>query len=528
MIETATSTDAPGSYLERCARETPSAAALCDDTRTVTWAEWNDLANRLADGLDRRGLRAGDKVGVRMNNRIEWFIVNAALSKLGAIRVAIAWRLHPREVRYILESSGARGIVFDDENVEALGPAFVDAVGEPLRALELLVSVATTSLPGVIAYADLVATGSARPRLSAKTADVIVYTSGTTGRPKGVQHKRPTDAARRDALAAINDQLKRSIPYRRDDRNLLAAPLNHAAAPSSALATHARGGTVYVLRKFDAEEALRWIARHRITVSFMVPTMLNRIVSLPDAVRARYDVSSLRVITTGASVCPVDLKRKVTAYFGPCLYESYGSTETGLITLLKPAEQESRAASCGKLLDGVDVRIVDDDGRVLPRGDVGQIFIRSPMTISAYVGEDALDADVALDGYFTAGDVGRLDEEGFLYILDRKKDMIISGGVNIYPAEIEEVLREHPDVLDAAVFGVPNADWGEEVRAVCEPLPGKRVGEPELLAFVADRLSGFKRPRAIEFVEELPRNAAGKVLKRELRTAYWAGAGRVI
>ena len=517
-----------GGYLERCARDAPEAAALCDARRTVTWGEWNDLANRLADALARRGVQRGDKVGVRMQNRVEWFVVNAALSKIGATRVAIAWRLHPREVRYILESSGARAVVFDDEDVEELRAAFVDDRGAPLPLLDVFISVAATSAPGVIAYGRLLTEGTAAPRLSARNADVIVYTSGTTGRPKGVQHKRPADDAQRDALAAISDQLKRAIPYRKGDRNLLAAPLNHAAAPSSALATHARGGTVYVLRKFDAEESLRWIARHRITVTFMVPTMLNRILCLPEEVRARHDVSSMRIITTGASVCPVDLKRKVMRYFGPCLYESYGSTETGLITLLTPADQERRAASCGRLLDGVDVRVVGDDGRALPRGAVGQIFIRSPMTINAYVGEDALDAEVTQDGYFTAGDVGRLDEDGFLYILDRKKDMIISGGVNIYPAEIETALREHPSVLDAAVFGVPNADWGEEIKAVCEPVPGRRVGEPELLAFVAERLAGFKRPRTIEFVLELPRNAAGKVLKRELRAPYWVGAGRVI
>jgi long-chain acyl-CoA synthetase len=524
----ATAKEPQGGYLERNARDKPHAAALCDGHRTVTWEEWNDLANRLADALECRGLGRGDKVAVRMNNRIEWFVVNAALSKLGAVRVAVAWRLHPREVRYILQSSAARGVVFDDESVEDLAEAFVDENGRPLPGLDTFVSVSAKPPVGVLSYAALVVEGADAPRQSGKNADVIVYTSGTTGRPKGVQHKRPANDAQRDALASITEQLKRAIPYRRDDRNLLAAPLNHAAAPSSALATHARGGTVYVLRKFDAEEALRWITLHRITVSFMVPTMLNRILSLPEETLARYDVSSMRIITTGASVCPADLKHKVMRYFGPCLYESYGSTETGLVTILTPADQDRRAESCGRLLDGVDVRIVDDEGRVLPRGEVGQIFIRSPMTIGAYVGEAALDADVAQDGYFTAGDVGRLDTEGFLYILDRKKDMIISGGVNIYPAEIETALREHPLVLDAAVFGVPNADWGEEVKAVCEPMPGQAVGEPELLEFVAQRLAGFKRPRSIEFVEELPRNAAGKVLKRELRAPYWVGAGRVI
>jgi long-chain acyl-CoA synthetase len=528
MTETAASKEPAGGYLERSARETPEAPALCDGARTVTWADWNDLANRLADGLERRGLRAGEKVGVRMMNRIEWFVVAAALAKLGATRVAIAWRLQPREVRHILESSGARALVFDDEDVQALRPAFVDDGGVPLRGLDLLIGLASASSAGTIAYAELIASGSASPRYASKNADAIVYTSGTTGRPRGVHHTRPTEDARLEALSALTEHLKRSIPYRHGDRNLLAAPLNHAAAPSSALATHARGGTVYVLPTFDAEESLRWIARHRITVSFMVPTMLNRIMSLSEDVRARYDVSSMRVISLGASVCPVELKRRTTAYFGPCLYESYGSTETGLITILTPADQELHIDSCGRLLDGVDVRIVDDDGRVLPRGAVGQIFIRSPLTIRAYLGESALGPDVAQDGYFTAGDVGRLDEEGFLYILDRKKDMIISGGVNLYPAEIETALREHPSVLDAAVFGIPNADWGEEVKAVCELIPGRQVSAPELLAFVAERLADFKRPRTIEFVEELPRNSAGKVLKRELRAPHWASAGRAI
>jgi long-chain acyl-CoA synthetase len=515
-------------HLERFADESPHAAALCDGARVVTWAEWNSLANRVADGFERLGLRAGDRIGVRMTNRIEWFVVDAALGKLGAVRVAISWRLQPREVRHILENSGARGIVFDDTDARALRPAFVEAGGHPLPRLEWLIGLGDTPIDGIMAYSDLVASGCPTPRFSDGTGEAIVYTSGTTGLPKGVHRSRPRDEARRQAVAALNDDLKRSIPYARGDRNLLAAPLNHAAAPSSALATHARCGTVYVLPKFDAEESLRWISRYRITVTFMVPTMLNRIASLPDNVRAQYDVSSMRIITTGASVCPRELKRKVAEYFGPCLYESYGSTETGLITLSTPADQERRPDSCGRLLKGIDLRVLGDDGRVLARGEVGQIFVRSPVTISAYMGESSLDADVANDGYFSAGDVGRLDEDGYLYILDRKKDMIISGGVNIYPAEIEMALREHPAVFDAAVFGVPNADWGEEVRAVCEPLPGRQVDGSELLAFVSQRLADYKRPRTIEFVDELPRNAAGKVLKNELRGRHWIGAGRVI
>ena len=506
-----------GGHVERYAQTRPDAIALADETRALSYREWNDRANRLADALERRGLRAGDRVGVRSRNRIEWFELDAALAKLGALRVAISFRLTPPELRYILENSGTRALFFDDPDPAALTPAW-----EGLPALKLRVPFRGPE------FAALIETGNPAPRARAKATEAIHYTSGTTGRPKGVHRGRALDPERREALARLNADLKRSIPYRSGDRNLLCAPLNHAAAPSSALATLARGGTVHVMEKFDAEGALRSIDRHRISVSFMVPTMLNRIVSLPESTRARYDVSSLRIVTTGASVCPAELKQRVFDYFGPCLYESYGSTETGVITILTPEDHARHAESCGRLLEGVDVRIVDDAGRLLPRGEVGTIFIKSPATIDAYVGAADLGEDMAEDGYFSAGDVGRLDAEGFLFIVDRKKDMIISGGVNIYPAEIEAALREHPAILDAAAFGVPNPDFGEEVRAVCERVPGREVSEAEILAFLRDRLADYKRPRAVSVVDELPRNAIGKVMKRDLRAPYWAGTGRAI
>jgi long-chain acyl-CoA synthetase len=514
---------ARGGHVERFAHSQPDATALSDGTNALSFAQWNERANRLADALEKRGLRARDRVAVRAKNRVEWFVLDAALAKLGALRVAVSFRLAPPEVRYILENSNARAIVFDDLDVAALAPAWAG-----LADLALRVSFLAPAPAGELSIAELIEDGDPAPRARAKTTEAIHYTSGTTGRPKGVHRGRALDPERCDALARLNADLKRSIPYRKGDRNLLCAPLNHAAAPSSALATHARGGTVYVMEKFDAEQALRLIDRHRISVSFMVPTMLNRIVSLPESTRSRYDVTSLRIITTGASVCPAELKRKVRSYFGPVLYESYGSTETGVITILVPGDQERHADSCGRLLDGVDVRIVDDDGRLLPRGEVGRIFIKSPATIDAYLGTRDLGEDVAEDGYFTAGDVGCLDAEGFLTILDRRKDMIISGGVNIYPAEIEAALREHPAIFDAAAFGIPNADFGEEVRAVCERVPGHQVSELEILAFLKDKLADYKRPRAVTVVDELPRNAAGKILKRDLRAPYWAGTGRAI
>jgi long-chain acyl-CoA synthetase len=291
--------------------------------------------------------------------------------------------------------------------------------------------------------------------------------------------------------------------------------------------THVLGGAVHVMRKFDAEEALRLMAELGITTTFMVPTMLRRIVNLPPALRRAYDVSSLRCILTGATAVSFGLKQQVVEHFGNhCLFESYGSTEVGLATIMVPHEQLRRPGSCGRLLAGVSARILDPDGKELPCGQLGEIYIAGPELVANYLNEGPHGEDVAKQGYFSAGDLGRLDQDGFLYIVDRKNDMIISGGVNIHPSEIEAVLGQHPAVLEAAVFGIPNPDFGEEVKAVCEVVAGQSVSADELLAFARDRLADYKRPRSIDFVEQLPRNPAEKILKRELRQPYWGEAGK--
>jgi len=293
------------------------------------------------------------------------------------------------------------------------------------------------------------------------------------------------------------------------------------------------GGTVYIMPRFDPEEALRIMERARITSSFLVPTMLNRIMKLPKEMLAKHDVSSIRVITTGASPCPQALKEQVIAYFGShCLYESYGSTEVGLVSRMLPADHLKKPGSCGRLLDGVEVKIVDDDCKLVPQGGTGEIYVKTPTMIARYLNQGA--PDELKDGFFASGDVGRFDDDGYLYILDRKKDMIIVGGVNIYPAEIEAALREHPAVLDAAVFGIPHPEWGEEVKAVVELIEGHKLveGQPltqdALLDFVRDKLAGYKRPRTIDFVAELPRNPAGKLLKAQMRAPYWQASDKAI
>jgi long-chain acyl-CoA synthetase len=517
-------TPRPG-RLEHWALYAPARKALVEGARSLTFREWNDAANRLAEVLHARAkVGPGDRVALCMQNRLEWFVTQAATAKLGAALVPISYRLTPAEIHYIVADCKARAFAFDTEDVESLSRVWTDRPPtESPSCVAVVLSLVRSDRPDVLRLDDVSRSGPLVDRVAGANVPPIVYTSGTTGRPRGVVLGRSSDPAVKAAPRAEASVPGSSGP----PRNLLGAPLNHAAGQASARATHAAGGCVYIMPRFDAEEALRIVSREKITTTFLVPTMLNRIVSLPPAVRARYDVSSIRVITTGASRCPQSIKEKVIEYFGGhCLYESYGSTEVGLVARMRPEDHLRKPGSCGRLLPHVELKLVGADGREVPAGELGEICVKTPVMIETYLNRGS--PDELSDGFFATGDVGRLDEDGFLYIVDRKKDMIISGGVNIYPAEIENALRAHPSVFDVAVFGVPHPEWGEEVRAVVECIDGRSVTEEELLAFVKSELAAYKRPRAVTFVRELPRNAAGKILKTELRAPFWKPLGTTI
>ena len=514
--------------VEYWAERTPDARALCEGARALTWAEWNAQANRIAEVFAQRAkVGPGDRVAVCCHNRLEWFVSQAAIAKLGAALVPVSPRLTPAEVHYIVADSGARAFVFDAGDVAGMARVWTDEPrSEKPSAVAVALSVMRSDRPDVLSFAEASSEGPVVARIAEAAPRSIVYTSGTTGRPRGVVTRREP-AARSAPSDDAKPAAAKTAAGTGLERNLLGAPLTHAAGQASARATLALGGCVYLMPWFDAEEALRVIAREKITISFLVPTMLNRIVSLPEAVRAAYDVSSIRMLTTGASPCPHSIKEKVIAYFGAhCLYESYGSTEVGLVTRMLPQDHLRKPGSCGRVLDGVEVRLVNGEGRQVAPGALGEILVRTPAMIERYLNEGA--PSELVDGYFATGDVGRFDADGFLYIVDRKKDMIIAGGVNIYPAEIESALREHPAVLDAAAFGIPHGELGEQVKAVVECKDGCSVSEAELLRFVSDKLAGYKRPRSIEFVAEIPRNQAGKPLKAQMRAPYWKATGKVI
>jgi len=528
------------SSVEYWAEQRPDERALCEGSRSLTWLQWNIAADRVAEVLHQRAeIGPSDRVAVCMQNRLEWFVLQAAINKLGASLVPVSYRLTTAEVHYIVADCGARAFAFDAEDVEAMARVWTDQPPSDVPSqVACVLSVMRSPRPEVIALAEISAKGPAIPRYAQHAPRSIVYTSGTTGRPRGVVTARTASGTAPALRGGASGTAPSGTPPPRAERpppgalpvvrNLLGAPLNHAAGQASARGTHAVGGCVYIMPRFDPEEALRIISREQITTTFLVPTMLNRIVNLPAETRAQYDVSSVKMIATGASPCPQSVKEQVIAYFGEhCLYESYGSTEVGLITRMLPGDHLKKPGSCGQLLENVTVRVVDGEGLEVAPGGIGEILVRTPVMIERYLNNPAAPEEL-VDGFFASGDVGRFDEDGYLFILDRKKDMIIAGGVNIYPAEIEDALRRHPAVLDAAAFGVPHADLGEEVRAVVERVDGQAVSESDLLAFVGDQLAGYKRPRTIAFLSEIPRNAAGKVLKAQLRAPYWQGKDKLV
>lgn len=498
----------------------PDDVAFIEGDRSLTWRQLNDAANRVAHGLRERGIAAGDIVVLRTQIRIEWPILSEALGKLGCSLLGLNWRLTPSETQYVLSNSGASAIVCDDADPAALLPAFE---GLPIK---LAVSI-DRSAPGFVDFAELLATPDAPALFAKRRPPLILYTSGTTGLPKGVvsvvQAAGQIDAATSEYLQDVA-RTRRGEP---GGVTLLTLPLHHGAGPSQVWGSIQLGNPTVMMRRFDPEGALALIARHRVTTWTGVPTMYKRLAALPAETVTAYDVSSIRGLGIGAAPVPFELKKWIIARFGAVLGEGYGATEVGMISFLPPDMQTKKPGSSGKPHLHVEISIRDPLGRTLPRNQTGEIWIRTPVTIRQYLnapplGSDTLDAE----GYFRVGDVGMLDDDGYLFITDRAKDMIIAGGVNIYPAEIEAAVLRHPDVQDVAVIGIPDDEFGEQVKAFCELKPGRQCDEASILDFCRTELASYKRPKSISIVQELPRNTMGKLLKRELREPYWKGRER--
>jgi fatty-acyl-CoA synthase len=339
----------------------------------------------------------------------------------------------------------------------------------------------------------------------------VLYTSGTTGKPKGANR-----AWKQTGFESVADMIHQ-VGMRADDRHLVVCPLYHSAAPAFVAVMMALGATIVLMNHFDPEGALDVIQKERITCTLMVPTMLIRISNLPDATIRKYDTSSLRWVMSGAAPLTTETARRFMEKFGPVLWNFYGATETGLVTLAGPRDHVTRPGTIGKAMRGNSIRLLDDAGDLVKPGEIGELYARNSTMIAGYHRNADATRSSQREGHFSVGDLGRVDADGYYYLESRKHDMVISGGVNIYPREIEDHLHTHPAILEAAVVGVPDPEWGESLRAFVVVRDGERVSEAEVIDFCRKGLADFKRPRKVTFVAELPRNPTGKILKRELR-----------
>jgi acyl-CoA synthetase (AMP-forming)/AMP-acid ligase II len=483
--------------------------AVVEADAATTYAALNAEVNRLANGLRSLGVEAGD-VGVwcAPNSREVLAFMHAS-RKLGLVAVPMSYRLTPAEMGHILGDSGAPLVVVDAEQAPA-----VAGLAAGLPSLRHVVTFRGRH-PGCVAWDDLLAAAGEDeppPPQTDALGIAMMYTSGTTGRPKGAVRSR-TD---RGLLAAMLAELR----FGHEEVHITTGPLYHAGPNAFALITHLTGGTVVVLRHFDPAEWARLVRRHRVTSTFCTPTHLKRLLALPADALSPADLSAMRTLIVNAAPVPYALKQEAVARLGEgFLYEVYGSTELGIDTVLRPEDQLRKPGSCGRPYGGIEVLVAGPDGRPLPAGEVGELYFRTAMAVDGYRSAGDELAELA-GGWKSVGDIGYVDGEGYVYVCDRRSDLIITGGTNVYPAEVEAVLHEHPDVCDAAVVGLPDDEWGERVHAVVQPWPGRTPDLAAVEAFAAARLAGYKRPRSWEVREELPRTESGKLLRRVLRAEH--------
>ncbi|WOE76043.1 acyl-CoA synthetase [Alterisphingorhabdus coralli] len=489
------------------------ALIMAGSGETVTYSQLDRRSNRAAHLFRSRGLEIGDTIAICMENQLHYFDMVWGAQRAGLVYVAISNRLTAPEIAYILKDSGAKLLVTSTSMAHLL-----DELQQQAPDVEQLVF----GRDGDDDADAIFRTMPDTPIADERGGVDMLYSSGTTGKPKGIRLPLPEDPD----IAATNALLMLCVGafgLNGDAVYLSPAPLYHAAPLRWCMAIHKLGGTVIVMEKFDPEHALQLIEKYKVTDSQWVPTHFVRMLKLPEEVRAKYDVSSLKCAVHAAAPCPIPIKEAMIDWWGPVIYEYYAGTEGNGFTFLKSEEWLAHKGSVGKSLLGT-IRICDEEGDEVPVGEEGQIFFEGGGAFTYHNDPEKTKSAANKHGWTSLGDVGKVDEEGYLYLTDRKSFMIISGGVNIYPQEIENLLVTHEKVADAAVIGAPDPDFGEKVVAVVQPLNPAHAGEAladELHAFMEQSLSRVKMPKQIDFREELPRHATGKLYKRLLRDEYW-------
>jgi long-chain acyl-CoA synthetase len=497
--------------------------------RIVPHAALKLRAATVAEALARAGVGRGDRVAVVLRNDPDFLMLSAAVGLLGAVPVPVNWHWRGEELRHVLTDSGSR-VVFAHSN-------FVPEVESVLSAGTPLIEVPVHD-EQLGAYGDAPVTGRhplldawldghgpyAEPLQSAPLS--LIYTSGTTGMAKGVLRDAMTpEQSGQVAMATLA-----AMGLRPGMSTIITAPMYHAAPNAQGVFALALGIDLTIMPRFDPVQFLRLIAAQRITHAQVVPTMFVRLLEVRDEIDGRYDLSSLEAIVHAAAPCPAHIKQQMIEWLGPVVLEYYGGTETGIVVKCDTAEWLAHEGTVGAPIPGADVRVFDPDGRPLPRGETGELFVRPPAFWPGftYLGQDDKRQEIERDGYISLGDVGHVDADGFLHLSDRLRDMVISGGVNIYPAEIEACLLELNGVRDVAVFGIPDESFGEALAAHIDVDPDAGLTEHAVRDHVRERLAGYKIPRVVVFDDQLPREESGKIFKRRIRERYWSDTGRAI
>jgi long-chain acyl-CoA synthetase len=497
--------------------------------RAIPQSELTAQAAQVAAALDEAGVRHGDRVGIVLRNEPAFLTLSAACGLMGAVPVPVNWHSRDLELRHVLAHSGAKVVFVHSDlvaGVEAVLPDGATIVEVPVPE-ELADRCGRATVTGRHDLFEEWFAGHgpyAQPLGSAPLS--LIYTSGTTGLAKGVLRSPMEPEQSRQVAAATLE----AMGLRPGMRTLVTAPMYHAAPNAQSLFALALGIPLTIMPRFEPEEFLRLVEVHEISHAQVVPTMFVRLLELPEDVRARYDLSTLDCVVHAAAPCPVHIKRRIIEWFGPIILEYYGSTEIGIVVTCDSHEWLAHPGTVGRPFRGSDLHVFDSSGHLLAPGQTGEIYVRPPdyWPGFTYLDQEDKRREIERDGYISIGDVGHVDEDGYLYLSDRARDMVISGGVNIYPAEIEACLLELEGVRDVAVFGIPDDEFGEALAAHVDADPSLAITEDTVRDHVRSRLASFKVPNIVVFDPDLPREESGKIFKRRIRERYWQGAGRTI
>jgi long-chain acyl-CoA synthetase len=509
-------------------------AGVTAGERFRSWADIQANAARGAGGFSALGLREDDSVALMLRNDFPTFEVNMAAGQLGIYAVPINWHFTPEEAGYILADSGAKVLVAHSDLLAQIAsgvPADVKVLVVPtpeeIAAAYNVPPEKQRAPAGIETWDAFVARHEPNTQPPKAARGSMIYTSGTTGRPKGVR-RRPA-SPELQALAAGEAAKYWGVKADPSIVVMMNGPMYHSAPAAYGMGSARLGLHMVLQPRFEAEDMLRLIDKHKVSHMHIVPTMFVRLLRLPDEVKRRYDLSSLRWVTHGAAPCAPAVKCQMIEWWGPVINEYYGATETGIVVWHNSEQALAKPGTVGRVVEGATMRIVDEKGRDVKQGEIGEIYLRGPhLAEFTYNNDDGKRREIALGDLVTVGDVGYQDADGYLFLCDRKRDMIISGGVNIYPAEIEGVLIQMPGVRDCAVFGIPDEEFGEQICAHVEPQAGAAIDATAVRGYLGQHLARYKVPKVVEFAAALPREDSGKIFKRKLRAPYWEKAGRSI